>query len=210
MRLRVSVCAKHRAAPAALVLVVAACSGSTAPAMHPKTWKAWVKTFCGTQYELRTITDAATVIPDSRSFHIENRLYPAMYARSTTEASDMRTRAIDTLESVAAKYRAASARVHAAGPPTSPSILNGGRLAERYEHSQTVVASELERLVPVARRLPVEDLKQFQTAFDALRIEALHALETADHDFGQAPTIATGPELEKIMRQDGNCYWLGD
>ena len=196
------------------LLTVAACSGSGSTARRASgatTWNRWVKVFCADELAFSNRIGAGSwFVPDSRAYHHERRLVPAITVSSREDAYALQGAALATLQELVAATRGERARLRALGTPTSPRIRNGARIAANYAASVAAIESSLHELGADSQQLDVNDLPGFRTKFAALRFSTLHALEAGFWNWSHAQTLDTTHAVEHLFRADKDCYWLGD
>jgi len=151
-----------------------------------------------------------SIIPDSRAFHTQHRIEPALRATTTADATRYRTEALALLDDLIRTARLGHAQVVAVGLPTTPKIHNGTRMATYYKRLLVGACREPHAVVACRTEASTHDLVRFRTSFAALRVSALGAGEVQGPYWGGAQTLDTSHALETQFRSDRDCYWLGD
>ena len=101
-------------------------------------------------------------------------------------------------------------QIAAVGVPTEPAIRNGSRMTAYHSASQRALEAHFAALVPVAERLPVNDLPKFRTQIANLEVSSVHWSDIPNDDFGAAQMLDSTHALDTLFRTDKDCYWLGD
>ncbi len=112
------------------------------------------------------------------------------------------------LQRIVAVAHDGNRQLRAIGLPTQPSLAHGLAMASAYDDSARRFESFFTARLRDAASVPVDDVATFRERYNTFRIVAVHWSDGMNADFGAAQTLDTAHALEKLMRADGDCYWM--